>query len=134
MLVELEIGAYWQSYPSQLSGGQRQRVSIGRTLMSNPEVLLMDEPTTALDAFSKEALQNLLLQLHRKNRCTTLFVTHSIEEALFLADYILIMDKGRIVSTYENPLEHSLALRDDPAFYQNVNALRALLKRGGLSE
>ncbi len=134
LLKDLEIDPHWDSYPSQLSGGQRQRVSIGRTLISDPDVLLMDEPTASLDAFSKEALQDLLLSLYMKKNRTTLFVTHSIEEALFLADKVLIMDRGRIAVTYDNPLVHTLELRDSPDFYEEVKALRHLLKRGGHSE
>jgi len=132
-LKALEIDEYLEVYPAQLSGGQRQRVSIARTLVSEPDVLLLDEPTASLDAFSKEALQDLLLKLHFNKARTTLFVTHSIEEALYLADKILIMDKGRIKVTYDNPLQHSYGLRDEPEFYEQVKVLRTLMNRGGMS-
>ena len=101
-----------------------------RTLVVKPDVLLMDEPTASLDAFSKESLQDLLLTLHQKKRRTTLFVTHNIEEALFLADNILIMDKGCIVTRYDNPLKHTHSLRDDSAFYTHVKILRDVMKSG----
>lgn len=130
ILQHLDLINYKHHYPAQLSGGQKQRVSIARTLVSNPDVLLMDEPTASLDAFTKEALQNLLLRLYMKKQRTTLFVTHSIEEAVFLARKILIMDQGTIVKTYENPLEHNLNLRDSPEFYNVVKEIRSIM--GGL--
>lgn len=130
ILMHLDLVDYRNHYPAQLSGGQKQRVSIGRTLVSNPDVLLMDEPTASLDAFTKEALQDLLLKLYTKKKRTTLFVTHSIEEAVFLANKILIMDKGKIVKTFNNPLEHNLNLRDSPDFYAVVKEIR--LTMGGL--
>jgi NitT/TauT family transport system ATP-binding protein len=130
ILMHLDLVGYRNHYPAQLSGGQKQRVSIGRTLVSNPDVLLMDEPTASLDAFTKEALQDLLLKLYTKKKRTTLFVTHSIEEAVFLANKVLIMDKGKIVETFNNPLEHSLDLRDSPDFYAVVKDIR--LTMGGL--
>jgi len=130
ILSHLDLIDYAHHYPAQLSGGQKQRVSIARTLVSNPDVLLMDEPTASLDAFTKEALQNLLLNLYTKEKRTTLFVTHSIEEAVFLARKILIMDQGIIVKTYTNPLEHHLNLRDSPDFYTVVKDIRSIM--GGL--
>lgn len=130
ILMALDLVNYRHHYPAQLSGGQKQRVSIGRTLVSNPDVLLMDEPTASLDAFTKEALQDLLLKLYIEKQRTTLFVTHSIEEAVFLANKVLIMDKGVIVKTYNNPLEHDLTLRDSPDFYNVVKDIRLIM--GGL--
>jgi len=134
ILESLGLENYVYAYPNQLSGGQKQRVNIARTLVVDPDVLLMDEPTASLDAFSKESLQDLLLSLHQKKRRTTLFVTHNIEEALFLADVILIMDKGRIVLKYDNPLVHSHALRDNKLFYDEVKALRDMMKIGKANE
>lgn len=130
LLSNLGLREYVNAYPYNLSGGQRQRVSIARTLIVDPDVLLMDEPTASLDAFSKESLQDLLLALHQREKRTTLFVTHNIEEALFLADIILIMDKGQIVKRYDNPLNHSLSLRDDKEFFAHVKKLREMMKLG----
>lgn len=130
ILMHLDLVNYRYHYPAQLSGGQKQRVSIGRTLVSNPDVLLMDEPTASLDAFTKEALQDLLLKLYIREKRTTLFVTHSIEEAVFLANKILIMDQGKIVKTYNNPLDLDLNLRDSPDFYNIVKEIRSIM--GGL--
>jgi NitT/TauT family transport system ATP-binding protein len=127
ILNELNIEKHQDHYPAQLSGGQRQRVSIARTLVSNPDVLLMDEPTASLDAFTKENLQDMLLKLYLQHQQTTFFVTHSIEEAVFLAQKILVMDQGTIVHIYDNPLEHDLNLRRTNEFYEVVNELRTLL-------
>lgn len=134
ILKNLGLENYVHAFPYQLSGGQKQRVNIARTLVVDPDVLLMDEPTASLDAFSKESLQDLLLNLHQKKKRTTLIVTHNIEEALFLSDVILIMDKGRIVKRYDNPLGHSASLRDDRAFYNQVKVLRDMMKIGETNE
>lgn len=134
ILKELGLKNYMHAYPYQLSIGQKQRVNIARTLVVDPDVLLMDEPTASLDAFSKESLQDLLLNLHQKKKRTTLIVTHNIEEALFLSDIILIMDKGRIVKTYHNPLFHIHTLRDDKVFYNQVKVLRDMMKTGENNE
>ena len=104
-LTEMGIAEYAGHYPGQLSGGQRQRVSLARTLITDPEILLLDEPCASLDEFTKESLQNLLFTLHEKNKKTTLLVTHSIEEALFLSDRVFVMHKGRLVKEYVSPLK-----------------------------
>ena len=84
-------------YPSELSGGQQQRVGIARALAANPHILLMDEPFGALDEITKQALQDELLRLQKELKITTVFITHSIREAMKLGDRILVMDKGQIV-------------------------------------
>lgn len=95
-LVQLPL-EFGKRYPSQLSGGQQQRVGLARALAARPEVLLMDEPFGALDAITRQSLQQELHQLHQQFQKTILFVSHDIEEALRLADRILILNQGYLV-------------------------------------
>ncbi|SQC85827.1 osmoprotectant ABC transporter ATP-binding subunit YehX [Klebsiella pneumoniae] len=85
-------------YPHQLSGGQQQRVGVARALAADPEVLLMDEPFGALDPVTREALQQEMLRLHRLLGRTIVLVTHDIDEALRLADHLVLMDGGEVSS------------------------------------
>ncbi len=96
-LVELPPDEYATRYPGQLSGGQQQRVGVARALAGEPEVILMDEPFGAIDAITRTTLQDELLYLQQKLHKTILFVTHDVEEALRLADQIVIMREGQVV-------------------------------------
>jgi sulfate/thiosulfate transport system ATP-binding protein len=109
-LLELvQLGGLGRRYPSQLSGGQRQRVALARALAVEPKVLLLDEPFGALDARVRQELRRWLRRLHDELHITTVFVTHDQEEAMEVADRIVVMDKGEIVqvgtvdSLYESP-------------------------------
>ncbi|MGY8633225.1 ABC transporter ATP-binding protein [Bradyrhizobium sp. 14AA] len=98
-LIEMVgLKGYENFYPKELSGGMKQRVALARTLAYHPEVLLMDEPFGALDAHTRTRLQNDLLNIWERDRKTVLFVTHSVDEAVFLSDKVVMMSKspGRI--------------------------------------
>jgi len=94
------------AYPNQLSGGMQQRVAIARALMGRPQVLLMDEPFGALDAQTREVMHDLILHIHRIEKTTIVFVTHDVEEAIYLGQRVVLMQPrpGRIHSIYEVPL------------------------------
>ncbi len=102
-LVGLPPDEFRRRYPAQLSGGQQQRVGLARALAANPTTMLMDEPFGALDAITRSRLQQELRQIHERLGQTILFVTHDIEEAVRLADRIVIMRAGRVVQ-YDAPL------------------------------
>lgn len=107
LLRRVGLGAYAHHYPGELSGGMRQRVAIARALAVDPEVLLMDEPFGALDAQTRAELQAELLRIWEQATKTTLFITHSIEEAVYLGDRVLVMasQPGRIVEEFRIALE-----------------------------
>ena len=109
-----------QAYPSQLSGGMQQRVAIARALMTRPRILLMDEPFGALDAQTREVMHDLILHVCRLERCTVVFVTHDVDEAIYLGRRVVLMAPrpGRIDSVYEVPLprERALTMKHTPEF------------------
>ncbi|WP_139991205.1 ABC transporter ATP-binding protein [Paenibacillus paridis] len=92
-LIELvRLKGFEQSYPRELSGGMAQRVAIARALLRSPDILLLDEPFGALDAFTRSHMQEVLLDIWQKNRTTMLFVTHDLDEAVFLGERVVIMN------------------------------------------
>ncbi|MHA6259884.1 ABC transporter ATP-binding protein [Sporosarcina sp. CAU 1771] len=109
-LVDLEPTIFKQRYPFELSGGQQQRVGVSRALASNPEIILMDEPFSALDPISREQLQGELKKLQTKIKKTIVFVTHDMDEALKIADEIIIMRDGKIeqMATPKALIEHQV--------------------------
>jgi NitT/TauT family transport system ATP-binding protein len=114
-------------YPRELSGGMRKRVDLARAFANNPEILLMDEPFGSLDAMTKEALQVSIIELWQESRKTVIFVTHDVEEALFLGQKTIVMvgPPGRIKSVMQVPFGYprDISLKIDPEFL----ALRAEL-------
>lgn len=114
-----------KAYPGQLSGGMQQRVAIARALMGRPAMLLMDEPFGALDAQTREVMHDLILHIHRIEKTTIVFVTHDVEEAIYLGQRVVLMQPrpGRIHSIYPVPLpaERNQDIKHAPEF----RALRA---------
>ena len=110
LLELIQLQGFGDRYPSQLSGGQRQRVALARALAVQPEVLLLDEPFGALDAKVRQELRNWLRRLHDEVHLTSIFVTHDREEAMAVADKIVVMNQGRIeqigtpAEVYDNPV------------------------------
>ncbi len=117
-----------ERWPFQLSGGQRQRVALARALAVEPDVLLMDEPFSALDAITREALQDELIRVRAATGRTILFVTHDIEEAAYLADRVVVLagSPGRIVATHRVDAPHPRD-RAGPGLQRASRAVRASL-------
>ena len=107
-MIELDPNEYLDSYPSELSGGQQQRIGIARAFATNPQIILMDEPFSALDPVTRSSLQDELIKIQNKYKKTIIFVTHDMDEAIKLADKIAIIDDGNIIQydTPENILKH----------------------------
>jgi osmoprotectant transport system ATP-binding protein len=103
-LLRLDPETYRAKYPHQLSGGEQQRVGVARALAADPELLLMDEPFAAVDPVTRAALQGEIVRIHRATRKTIIFVTHDIDEALFLASDIAILERGRLAQ-WGKPLD-----------------------------
>jgi NitT/TauT family transport system ATP-binding protein len=125
------LGRYAGYYPYQLSGGMQQRVAIARALVRRPQLLLMDEPFSALDAMMRVELQDLLLELWNELGLTILFVTHDLDEALYLAQRVIMLTAGpgTVADQVEVPLpypRHQVTTRSDPQYL----ALRERLYRG----
>ncbi|MFD0279601.1 ABC transporter ATP-binding protein [Kitasatospora sp. NPDC127111] len=116
-LAEVELADGAEKYPAQLSGGMQQRVALARALAAEPEVLLMDEPFGALDAITRARMQDLLTRLRRRTGTTVLFVTHDLDEALALAERVVVLGgrPGRVLADHVVP-----AGRDDPGLRELI--------------
>ena len=132
VLKDLGLWQYRSHYPAQLSGGQRQRVAIARALTLNPDLLLMDEPFSSLDALTRESLQETLLGIWRRDKVTSVLVTHNIEEAVYLGQKIVIFSPrpGRILHCLDNPQIGEPDYRNQPEFYSLCSLVRKLLEEG----
>ncbi len=117
ILKQLDIDSLLDRFPKELSGGQQQRVAIARAFIMKPDLLLMDEPFSALDAITREEMQELFLKIWKENSVTTVFVTHSVDEALYLGSKIVVFSPppGRILEIIDNPCFQmdNLRLRDE---------------------
>lgn len=127
VLSDLGILDQAGKFPGELSGGQRQRVAIGRALALEPDLLLMDEASSALDAVTRENIQNLVLGICLEQTLTLILVTHSIEEAVFLGRKIVIMGRGCIRHTVDNPCFGVSQVRESEAFFAICRQIRRLL-------
>jgi sulfate/thiosulfate transport system ATP-binding protein len=133
LLDLVQLGFLKNRYPAQLSGGQRQRIALARALAVEPRVLLLDEPFGALDAKVRKELRRWLRQLHDELHITSIFVTHDQEEALELADRVVVMNQGRI-----EQIGSSAQVYNDPAspfvmgFLGSTNQFRGRLETGGV--
>ncbi|HEY0887313.1 MAG TPA: ABC transporter ATP-binding protein [Ramlibacter sp.] len=126
LLAQLGLAAHAGHFPRQLSGGQQSRVALARALILEPALLLLDEPFAALDAITREELQDDLLHMCRERRTTVLFVTHDIAEAVYLADRVAVMDAGRIVEhiRVDLPRPRGAATRTSEAFVHRCAQVR----------
>ncbi len=122
LLAQMRLGEFADAYPRELSGGMKQRVAIARALVYRPQVLLMDEPFGALDALTRRMMQQLLAEVWEAHRLTVLFVTHDVEEAVYVADRVLVMTNrpGRIKEEIPVPLPRPRTpeMLTDPAFVE----------------
>ena len=133
LIARVGLKGYESFYPKELSGGMKQRVAIARTLAYNPSILLMDEPFGALDAHTRVRLQNELLELWERDRKTVLFVTHAVDEAVFLSDRVVVMTRqpGRIKAIVDIDLprpRHRDELLLNPRYQRLVIELERMIE------
>lgn len=130
----VELDGFENAYPSELSGGMRQRVAIARALVTQPRILLMDEPFGALDELVRDTLNVELLRIWKQSGMTIVFVTHSLQEAAFLSERVIVMSRrpSRIGGILEVrlPGDRQIALKDAPELGAEVAKLRAMLDEG----
>ena len=126
------LSGFENHYPSELSGGMRQRVNLARALAIDPEVLLMDEPFASLDAQTREIMQRELLKIWNRRKKTVLFITHQIDEAIYLADRVLVFSyrPGRLTADIRIPFPRprELALKRSPDFLKYVDDVWKLIE------
>ena len=127
IIDELGLADIRNKYPKELSGGQKQRVAIARTIINNPEILLLDEATSALDSINKEMIQELLLEIKIKKNITMILVTHNIEEAVYLAEEIIVMKDGKIDNIIPNKYFGDKDIRTKNEYIEICNKVRGSL-------
>lgn len=128
-LESVGLKGFEKSYPSQLSGGMKQRLALARAVAMDVDLLLMDEPLSALDALLREEMQNMLLHLWRDRGYTQVLVTHSIEEAVFLGQRIVVMAPrpSRVIAEIENPQMGDVSYRSSEEFFARCRQVREAL-------
>lgn len=128
MLELVGLSKFQKSYPCELSGGMQQRVSIARALTTSPNILLMDEPFSALDEFTREKLHDDLLEICHKRQMTIVFVTHNISESVYLSDRVVVMSPhpGRVsaVIPIELPHPRTPEMRNLPEYFEYIAKIR----------
>lgn len=131
-LARVGLADFAGAYPAELSGGMRQRLAMARVLACDIDLLLMDEPLSALDALLREEMQNMLKRTWRENGYAQVLVTHSIEEAVFLGQRVVVMSSrpGRIVRVLDNAEMRDDDWRDNPLFFERCRILREALRTG----
>lgn len=131
ILKRLNIYDLRKKHPNKLSGGQRQRVSIARSFLMNPDLLLMDEAFSALDAIIKEEAEELFLDVWSSNKISTFFVTHSIDEAIYMGKKIIIMSNtpGVISEVIENDLFNNKNYKEDIRYLKLFSKIKNLIKK-----
>jgi len=130
ILERLDLINIRKKYPSKISGGEKQRVAIARTLSYSPDVLLMDEPFSALDAITRESLQDLLIDILAEKKIISIIVTHSIEEAVFLSSSVYIMggnSKEGFAARVENPFQEGGHSRKSDSFFKHCIQVREIM-------
>lgn len=131
LLNLLGLEKFRRSYPRELSGGMRKRIDIGRAYAAEPDILLMDEPFGALDVVTRETMQDELLRIWSEKKRTVIFVTHDLEEAMYLSDRIILLSPrpGRMKEIVELPFSRPRTpeLRESREFYELRNKLRKLM-------
>ena len=130
LMEELDLKPLSSRYPFQLSGGQQQRIAIARALATDPEVLLMDEPFSSLDAITRERLQSILLDTWRRRKLTYVIVTHSVEEAVFLGKYIMVLTNrpSRIKVLFANTGFDTPQFRLDDSYFDLIKQIREVME------
>lgn len=131
-LRQVGLEEFARAYPAELSGGMRQRLAMARALACDIDLLLMDEPLSALDALLREEMQNMLKRCWREAGYAQVLVTHSIEEAVFLGQRIVVMTPrpGRVAAVVENAEMAEEGWRDAPLFFERCRMLRDVLRSG----
>lgn len=131
IIQALDLEGFIHRYPNELSGGQQQRVALARSFIQKPDLLLMDEPFSALDALTAEKSRNLFIDVWKKHKVTTLFITHNIEEAVRMGKYIVLLSKcpGRILHIVNNPLIGTGTEKTPEAYLELSGYIRELISK-----